>query len=180
MVFYICVIFGWASINDDFSCGSNTIDKRQKPCCIHIDSNIIIKLDKLYELKKTKLPMSTKRNGLGSQSEQPTLKISDNEISVGGYQTFRITNDSIAYSSKVGKYNFVKNILKELRIKQDCDSLSDIGCSAGVISYTANLLGYKSIYALDHDSEYISLMNTINDKFEIPNVKPLNILLEIE
>jgi hypothetical protein len=162
--------FGWSSVNGDFSCGIG-IDGRKKIDGIFEDSDIIPQLDSLYQFKRKMIPVSRRRNGVGSQSENPILNVTKDYINVGGYQSFRIKRDSIVYISKIGKYNLLRDTLKKLK-GENCNSVTDIGCSSGIVSYTSNLLGYETIRSLDHDLEYISLMNKINDKLNIENVKP--------
>jgi hypothetical protein len=57
-----------------------------------------------------------------------------------------------------------------MSLKNECESLTDIGCSAGIVSYTANLLGYGSINALDHDQECLNMINKINNELSIDTI----------
>lgn len=102
----------------------------------------------------------------GSQSETPTLRFVHNKYIVGGYQHFEISKDGVKVTGGYkGKFYYIKNFLAE---KQNtCESIIDIGASNGLVSFTANELGYKDVYALDHDIECIKLVNTIKDQLDI-------------
>ena len=133
-------------------------------------SKVLEYFDKLYALKKEQTTTSKRRNNNGSQVEVPTLEyIAEKDIlKIGGYQKFEINKDNIILHSKKYKYTIINDILKNL----NCSSMVDIGCSAGILCYLANKLGYTEIYGLDHDQEYINLMLKINDKININSVHP--------
>jgi len=168
----ICLCdFGWASINNDYSCGIG-ISNKKKIHGIFPDEGIIKILDNVYDKKIKKISTSYRRNKSGSQSEQPKITIEKNlkTIKVSGYQMYNISikDKKIQYLNRVDKYRKIRNILSSLR--PECVSLVDIGCSSGIISYTANELGYSPIFSLDHDQEYLNIMNQINTKLSIGSV----------
>lgn len=160
--------FGWASINNDMSCGIN-ISNENKPSEQFDDSRIIKYLKAKYDEKISKISTAKRRNNSGSQSETPSLSINNNNsINVSGYQQFNINSSSINFISKSSKYNLVKNKLS--LIKKNCKSLIDIGCNSGIVSYTAHFIGYSPIYALDHDKEYLNNLITINNKLNFNDI----------
>ncbi len=114
-----------------------------------------------------KLYKNRKRNNIGSQSEIPRIYIKDNIITVSGYQSFIIYDDKITYKSKVKKYNILEQLID--KFKSECESITDIGCSNGLISFISSQKGYN-VLALDHDEECIHVMNRIITHFNINNI----------
>jgi len=165
--------YGWATIKDDFSLGQNYISNKLKPAGIVNDQNIISYLDDLYKKKCNNTPVRNRRNDKGSQIEVPIFEmLNEKTIKIGGYQNFEISKDNLILHSKKNKYNIINDIIKNLHYKQNCFTLADIGCSAGVLCYLANNIGYEQIYGLDHDKEYINLMSKINQTLQIDKVTP--------
>ena len=163
--------FGWASINDDFSCGQK-ISGKSKIHGIFNDETAIKILKNLYDKKIKKIPVSYRRNNSGSQAEAPKIKLSPDEksIVVSGYQIYSISTQDkkIKYRNNRDKYGKIKTIL--LGLRGECNSLVDVGCSSGAISYSANELGYDPIFSLDHDQEYLDIINQINAKLLIHSI----------
>lgn len=166
---YLCD-FGWASINDDFSCGIDISDKK-KFHGVFDDNGIFKILKKIYKEKIEKTPTSQRRNNSGSQSEAPKVEILKETVKVSGYQAYEISikTGKVKYLCRHTKYNEIKRLLTS--IKKECVSISDIGCSGGIISYTASELGYEEIYALDHDQEYLDLIDKVNSVIPVNPVK---------
>lgn len=166
------VDFGWASFGDDFSLGG-MCDNKIKPCGIFNDKNIIYILDKIYKTKmseKVKTYKDPKRK-VGNQSEVPHIKIDGDITKVTGYQKYHISKDGINYFSKQKKYNVVKSILTKLKNESECNSLCDIGCSGGIVGFIAHFLKYESILGLDHDPEYLGVINKVCEHHSIINYK---------
>jgi hypothetical protein len=162
--------FGWGTINKRFHCGVG-LDSKKKPTKIYNDIDVIPYLDKLWE-QHEKISVSSRRNKEGSQSEVPKIKIKQSRIFVSGYQKYIIYKDRIDYETKKQKYNKIKEILLDLKKKHNIDSVTDIGCSAGIASYISYFLNINKTYALDHDNEYLEIIRKINNKFNITNVIP--------
>ena len=116
-----------------------------------------------------KIPVATRRNSSGSQAEVPKVSFLENEIKVSGYQKYNISIPSgdIKFR-RPKKYNLIAPILSKL--KGDCDSFIDLGCSSGGVSFLAHSLGYREIFSLDHDEEYLKIINQVNEKLSITNI----------
>ena len=106
---------------------------------------------------------------VGSQSETP--KIHDGLIMVSGYQEFIISkvNRSIIFISKPYKFTFISNLFKKLN-QDNCETICDIGCSAGLCSLIAHNNNFKEITSLDHDSEYIETLKQVKNLCNIDNI----------
>jgi hypothetical protein len=111
---------------------------------------------------KTYIDKTRNLNSNGSQSEKPSININNNDIIINGYQKFTINKTNIIYEKD--KYNILKNILIDL--KSSCNSITDIGCSNGLLSFISNNLGYN-VLSLDHDSECIEIINKIINHLQI-------------
>ena len=107
------------------------------------------------------------RKNIGSQSEIPRISINHNNITVSGYQSFIIYDDKIIYKSKVKKYKILEQLID--KFKFNCKSITDIGCSNGLVSFISSQKGYN-VLALDHDVECINVMNRIITHFNINNI----------
>ena len=114
---------------------------------------------------KTYIDKTRNLNSNGSQSEKPSIIINNNDIIVNGYQKFTINKTNIIYEKN--KYNILKDILTNL--KSSCNSITDIGCSNGLLSFISNNLGYN-VLSLDHDRECIEIINKIINHLEIQNL----------
>lgn len=108
------------------------------------------------------------RNNIGSQSEIPILKKNNNFLIIDGYQNFKISSSNIIYFSKIGKYDIIKNLL--VKYSKKCNSIIDIGCSNGLVSFLANNNNYN-VYALDHDIECINVILKIINELSLKNIK---------
>lgn len=108
-------------------------------------------------------------NSNGSQSEIPSCKLIANRCEVGGYQSFVLTSNNItATGSYQGKFEYIKKFL--LKVANECHSMSDIGASNGLISFTGHVAGYLPVYALDHDLECVNLINAMATFLNIKSV----------
>ena len=99
----------------------------------------------------------------GSQSEVPQYTIaSDSTILVRGYQRYNLKNHQVtAILSYNAKFEWIRKSLMRVRDDINASSLMDIGCSAGLISHLAQEVGYTTVLSLDHDAEYIKMLNEI-------------------
>lgn len=99
-----------------------------------------------------------KKRIVGSQAETPLIKQVGNTLKVGGYQTYwlNLQTNNMTFKNKIGKFEYIKSVLSNLYSNPSVTTLTDIGCSAGEISFIAQRVGYKRINCLDHDSEYVS------------------------
>lgn len=101
----------------------------------------------------------------GSQSEQPIFKKSLNKVSFRGYQTYDITKVKRAPGYKIiaqnpvhiQKYSIIRPYLYAQ--KDSLISITDFGCSAGIMGLAAYLDGFKRITFVDHDAEYLDLVS---------------------
>lgn len=108
---------------------------------------------------------------VGSQKEAPFITIDKNTIIVEGYQGFKIDKNNlhIDYLKKINKFKYIEKILNNL--KNDNNTITDIGCSSGLVSFVANNIGYNEIYSLDHDKEYIDIVNLICKELSLDKIK---------
>ncbi len=107
----------------------------------------------------------------GTQSETPTIKCADGRCVVGGYQHFTITANNLTVNRGYqSKFNYIKSFLQEHT--EDCKSVSDLGASNGLVSFTAAQLGYPTVHALDHDLSCIQVMNKIKTHLNFQTVQP--------
>jgi len=127
-----------------------------KPCP---DSKVLEVLGNLSTFKAYKNPHRTS----GSQSEVPQYTIaSDSTILVRGYQRYNLKNHQVtAILSYNAKFEWIRKSLMRVRDDINASSLMDIGCSAGLISHLAQEVGYTTVLSLDHDAEYIKMLNEI-------------------
>jgi SAM-dependent methyltransferase len=99
----------------------------------------------------------------------PKVSFLENEIKVSGYQKYSISTPSGGIKfGRPKKYSLITEALSKL--KGDCDSLIDLGCSSGGVSFLAHNLGYREIFSLDHDEEYLKIINQVNEKLSITNI----------
>jgi SAM-dependent methyltransferase len=103
---------------------------------------------------------------VGSQSEIPSIEEDSNNIIVKGYQNFTINKSSLHINAK-SKFEKINKVISEL---ENYNSFCDIGCSAGIVSILAYKYNFKNIVSIDHDPEYIKLLNQIIDKLGIDTI----------
>ena len=107
----------------------------------------------------------------GTQSETPTVKCANGKCVIGGYQHFTITKkDLVVGRGYQGKFRYIKSFLQSHLA--DCQSVSDLGASNGLVSFTAAQVGYPTVHALDHDLACIRVMNEIKKCLDIQTVHP--------
>lgn len=106
-----------------------------------------------------------KNRKTGSQSEQPKLIVEGSKLIVDGYQRF--IYDEIAMPLQKDKYGKIFLMLDKL----EYGSVSDLGCSAGLVGLMLYDIGFTDIACYDHDLEYITLLNKICLIKNIP-IKP--------
>lgn len=109
---------------------------------------------------------------VGSQSETPKIKLNDDLVMISGYQTFNISkfDKNIQFISKPYKFSFISNLFSKLNKEEDCKTICDIGCSAGLCSLIAHNNNFKEITSLDHDIEYIKTLSKIKTLCNIGNI----------
>ena len=100
---------------------------------------------------------------VGSQSEIPSIDEDSNIINVKGYQNFTINKLSLDINSK-SKFKKINKVISEFK---DYNSFCDIGCSAGIVSILAYKNNFKNIVSIDHDQEYIKILNKLINKLNI-------------
>lgn len=106
---------------------------------------------------------------VGSQSEIPSIENKSNIIIVKGYQNFTIEKISLVINAK-SKFEKINKVLEELRDTQEYNSFCDIGCSSGIVSILAYKNNFKNIVSIDHDPEYIGILQTLTKKLDITNI----------
>lgn len=100
---------------------------------------------------------------VGSQSEIPSIDEDTNIITVKGYQNFTINKSSLDINAK-SKFETINKVIGEFK---DYNSFCDIGCSAGIVSILAYKNNFKNIVSIDHDEEYIKILNKLIYKLNI-------------
>ena len=115
---------------------------------------------------------NTKRSeSKGTQSETPTVNCTSGRCTVGGYQRYIVTADNLqVVGGYQNKFNYIKSFLQEHA--EDCKSVSDLGASNGLVSFTASQLGYPTVHALDHDLGCIKVMREIKEYLKFVTVHP--------
>ncbi|WP_155988710.1 hypothetical protein [Thioalkalivibrio sp. ALE17] len=108
---------------------------------------------------------------VGSQKEEPRIRHDkDGGITVEGYQSYKIKKNRIKPEKlqHALKYQIIRPYLRQ--ISPDC-SVIDIGCSAGVIGLQAYFDGYKNLYFLDHDKEYLGLLEEVASELGVETAR---------
>lgn len=110
------------------------------------------------------------RRGVGSQREVPTVQVAaDNSTAVvTGYQRYTVTSSGDV-SGATGKYSRLVSLLQHFREEDGATSFADIGCNAGIMSLLARREGYRNVHALDHDPEYIGVLQRVVESVRVPN-----------
>ena len=122
------------------------------------------------ELKGIKMTYKDKKRKIGSQEEVPKITFDNDMLRVEGYQEFDINRKSnIVLKKKIKKFQYIEYILDSLK-KQNCNTLCDFGCNAGLTSLIAHNLGFEEISSFDHDPEYIEILKQIKTFCNIDNV----------
>lgn len=96
---------------------------------------------------------------VGSQKEIPTLeKLPNNNYRVLGYQAYEISKKGFPGISHVHylKYQIIRPYLNLYSREK---SIVDIGCSAGVLGMQCLFDNFKNVNFVDHDSEYVALID---------------------
>jgi SAM-dependent methyltransferase len=106
---------------------------------------------------------------VGSQSEIPSIEENSNAIIVKGYQNFTIAKTSLVINAK-SKFEKINKVLEELRDTREYNSFCDIGCSSGIVSILAYKNNFKNIVSVDHDPEYIGILQELANKLNITNI----------
>ena len=96
------------------------------------------------------------------------IQIINKKIIISGDQDFIIDNKNIIFQSNIKKYTIIKNLLKNYR--KNCDSLIDIGCSNGLVSFLAEKENYK-VLSLEKNLNCISILKIIKIYLNLSNIK---------
>jgi len=148
--------FAWSTVGRSIDCATKFRNPSNKE--IFNDSQIISYIDNNFGTFK-KYMNPTRQ--VGSQSETPNIVKEKNIIKVTGYQTYDLNLDTkeIVFVHKIQKFKYIQNVL--LNLSSACNTLVDMGCSGGEISFIAQHMGYTRVDSLDHDSEYISTVKKL-------------------
>jgi hypothetical protein len=106
----------------------------------------------------TSLYVDPKRKA-GSQSEVPVMQRDGEWLCFDGYQRFCLGANSIRLGKHDHrrKFGMIRPYL--LGSVDKARSLIDLGCSAGVMGFQAYLEGYQQITFVDHDEQYLELVD---------------------
>lgn len=99
----------------------------------------------------------------GSQVEIPSAQTFGGAMVVSGYHNYTISkNGDILIPSKLlkQKIELMRPVLERLPSDLNC---CDIGCSGGAVGLSVNKINNRNICFLDHDSEYITLIEQVLD-----------------
>lgn len=134
------------------------------------DSKVVERLEEKLGIKFVKY-LNEKRK-VGSQAENPTIDSDGSTVKVNGYQNYwlDLENDTMTFKKKVGKFQYIQSLLRDLYQDHGATTLTDIGCSGGEVSFIAQHLGYKRVDCLDHDSEYVSTVEKLIDMQHLTKV----------
>ena len=113
--------------------------------------------------------------GTGTQSEVPILRTSGEKLSVSGYQIFDVYGRNLERINVIHykkKFDWIFDTLSYYYWNKGCRTMVDIGCSAGLTTLLATKVGYNHITSLDHDREYINILNGIVRWANTTNVHP--------
>jgi len=102
---------------------------------------------------------------VGSQSEVPSFEIMETTIRVYGYQKFDIKNNVVDLNRTKyhQKFDWIRNKLQIFVQDENIptNTFMDIGCNAGLTSFLAFEVGFQHVTSLDHDGEYIKMLEQI-------------------
>ncbi|MEM7083793.1 MAG: hypothetical protein AAF465_13770 [Pseudomonadota bacterium] len=95
----------------------------------------------------------------GNQAEVPSIRFRQDYICFDGYQQYCLSSSRIRMhkADHRKKYGLIRPYL--LGFGDPRLSLIDLGCSAGVMGFQAYLDGFRDIAFVDHDAEYLELVN---------------------
>lgn len=123
--------------------------------------NVVNKYNKMGTIYKNKKRIS------GSQSEIPKIILKKDQCEINGYQHFLMTKNQIIPKKYCGKFEYIKKFLSD---NSKLESITDLGCSNGIVCFLAHHSGFKKIYGLDHDIECLKLIKNIKEHMNITNV----------
>jgi len=100
---------------------------------------------------------------IGSQSEVPKIDENGNSIVVRGYQSFVIRQRRVDRTTIADKYlKIVRYLEQNYAEVAEGSSILDIGCSSGLLCLLASEVGFKRVSGLDHDPEYIAVLEALS------------------
>ena len=100
----------------------------------------------------------------GSQSETPVIrKAPDGSWTVTGYQHFILSADVhvLQVLHKPAKFGQLRQLWQRLCKEEQCRTLLDVGCSAGLAGFLALDAGIEQVRCIDHDSEYVAAVRQL-------------------
>ena len=100
----------------------------------------------------------------GSQSETPVIrKAPDGSWTVTGYQHFILSADVhvLQVLHKPAKFGQLRQLWQRLCKEEQCRTLLDVGCSAGLAGFLALDAGIEQVRCIDHDSEYVAAVRRL-------------------
>eukprot|EP00939_MAST-03C_sp_MAST-3C-sp1_P004281 g4281.t1 len=157
------VDFGWATIHGTVPCNFSikTFPSFFRPCP---DSKMLDVLDVMGGTQHSFMPYRDPKRSMGSQSETPSYTIATDKstIRVRGYQQFDLKERRVTtIHNYPEKFDWIRRTIRGIRASTRARTFMDIGCSAGLTSLLAREAGYTDVYSLDHDSEYIAMLQKI-------------------
>ena len=110
----------------------------------------------------------------GSQVEVPKYRIEGKRAVVSGYQKFAVSRRDVDVSNSNyhNKFMFLRHFLIKSKMFTQSTTVSDLGCSNGLVSFLASQQGYTRVNALDHDQECLNLIRNVARALGISNITP--------
>lgn len=103
-----------------------------------------------------------------SQKESMKVQRTDKIVSIQSYQNYQMKLDDhdqvIEITNKRSKYQTKINLIQQFMTQQmgSVKTMIDIGCSNGFFCYLANMVGIPEVLGIDHDTEYIKKLTSLN------------------
>jgi hypothetical protein len=109
----------------------------------------------------------------GSQKEVPRVSFKSGSAHVSGYQRYVISPTGITLKlmgSYYQKFLFLKSFMEKAN-RHGVKSLTDIGCSNGLLPLLGARAGIQSVRGMDHDKECLKLIDSVCRNLKISNLK---------
>ncbi len=131
---------------------------------------IIKKLINLF-INKNKLCSTPNQH-----APKPSIKISDNNIYVNGYQEYSLSKDSIKPSDSSYDLTIKTDLLSKYYQSKFIQNKTflDLGAASGYFTFMATLNGCKQATAIDIDNNHLQIINTIIDEYNIDNINVIS------
>lgn len=110
----------------------------------------------------------------GSQKEIPKVAYKNGVVHVSGYQRYVISPTGITLrlmGTYYDKFLFLKQFAEKCKASEKVHSLTDLGCSNGLLGFLAARAGIQSVVGLDHDKQCIDLVNKVCSLMKTSNYK---------